>query len=75
MKESKGFGTKVSDFEILDSIKLLGKEGVFAEPAAALSIAGLVKLLDEEAVEKDAKIVLIVTGHGLKDPNALVNNK
>lgn len=75
MKESKGMGVKVSDFEILDSIKLLGKEGIFAEPAAALSIAGLVKLLDEEEIKKDAKIVLVVTGHGLKDPYALVNNK
>lgn len=75
MKESKGMGTKVSDFEILDAIKLLGKEGVFAEPAAALPVAGLVKLLDEEAVEPDDKIVLVVTGHGLKDPYALVNNK
>ena len=72
MRESKGFGVKVNDFEIIDAIKMLGKEGVFAEPAAALPLSGLVKALDEELISRDEKIVLVITGHGLKDPSALV---
>lgn len=71
MRESKGFGVKVSDFEIIDAIKMLGKEGVFAEPAAALPMSGLVKALDEDLISRDDRIVLVITGHGLKDPSAL----
>jgi len=71
MRESRGFGLKVNDFEILDAIKMLGREGVFAEPAAALPMSGLVKALDQELVSRDEKVVLVITGHGLKDPSAL----
>ena len=71
MKESNGFGLKVNDFEILAAIKMLGKEGVFAEPAAALPMSGLIKALDQESVSRDERIVLVITGHGLKDPSAL----
>jgi len=71
MRESKGFGLKVNDFEILDAIKMLGRDGVFAEPAAALPLSGLVKALDQELISRDEKVVLVITGHGLKDPSAL----
>jgi threonine synthase len=67
MKESRGFGVEVTDHEIIRGIRELGREGVFAEPAAATSIAAL----DKIGAKKDEKIVLVVTGHGLKDPRAL----
>jgi len=69
IKESKGKGVKVNDSEILDALSLLAKtEGIFAEPAAASTIAGLKKLIDLGHVDKNEEIVCIVTGAGLKDP-------
>ena len=41
--------------------------GVFGEPAAAASVPGLKRALEEELVDKNERIVLMVTGHGLKD--------
>lgn len=66
MRDTDGFGTKVTDVEILKAAKLLGREGIFAEPAACASLAGLAR--SKKDVARDDKIVLIVTGHGLKDP-------
>jgi threonine synthase len=74
MRASKGFGLKVDDFGIIDAIKLLGKEGVFAEPAAALPLSGLIKAWDQELISRDDTIVLVITGHGLKDPGALIGH-
>ncbi|MDP2043682.1 MAG: pyridoxal-phosphate dependent enzyme, partial [Candidatus Omnitrophota bacterium] len=75
--ESGGLIDMVSDKEILDAYKLLAeKEGVFVEPASAASIAGLLKLVKKgyfnsrtrEPANRRTKIVCILTGHGLKDP-------
>ncbi|MBO6088351.1 threonine synthase, partial [bacterium] len=41
--------------------------GVFAEPASAASVAGLIKVKDQ--IEEGSKIVCILTGNGLKDPD------
>jgi threonine synthase len=69
IRESKGSGVQVNDSEILDALSLLARtEGIFAEPAAASTIAGLKKLIDLGQVDKDEEIVCIVTGAGLKDP-------
>ena len=58
----------VEEDEILDSIKLLASTtGVFAEPAGAIGVAGLRRLLGEGLVGRDERIVLAVTGSGLKD--------
>ena len=55
---------------------LAEKEGVFAEPASAASVAGLLKLIDQKYFKKVAgekcKIVCILTGHGLKDPERAI---
>lgn len=70
---SKGFAESVSDREITEAQKLLArKEGIFVEPASAASIAGLIKLIDMEIVDRDEKIVCITTGNGLKDPDAAI---
>lgn len=72
LRETKGFAITVSDEEILSAISdLASREGVFAEPAAAASLAGLHKALNTGEVSKDADVVAMVTGHGLKDPGAL----
>jgi threonine synthase len=69
IKESKGEGVKVKDDEVLEAMSVLARmEGIFAEPAAASTIAGLKKLIDQGQVEKSEEVVCVITGAGLKDP-------
>lgn len=69
MMESKGMAVTANYHEILDATRLLAKtEGIFAEPAAASTIAGLRKLVERGDVGRDEEIVCIITGTGLKDP-------
>jgi len=68
VRESGGAYVAVSDEEILDAMRLLGKEGaVFAEPAGAAGFAGLLKLLHQGEVRPEERAVVLVTGNGLKD--------
>ena len=65
---SGGLTVEVSDEEILDTMRYLGKTcGVFGEPAGATGLAGLRRLCREGALPADAEVVSIVTGNGLKD--------
>ena len=62
---SKGFSETVTDSEILRARNLLSrKEGLFAEPAGAVSLAGLLNARNR--IEKGSDVVCLVTGHGLK---------
>lgn len=72
IKESDGIIEKVSDSEIMESYKLIAKEGIFAEPASSASIAGLLKLSKINYLEKGKTAVCILTGHGLKDPDIAI---
>jgi threonine synthase len=73
IKDSKGFAETVSDKEIIEAQRLLaGQEGLFVEPASAASIAGLKKLVAAGKIKSDEKIVCITTGHGLKDPEVIM---
>jgi len=78
--ESNGLIDMVTDSQILKAYKILAeKEGVFAEPASAASIAGLIKLIKNGYFKKihsanKCKIVCILTGHGLKDPEIAIKN-
>lgn len=66
--ESGGMINFVTDDEIVNAYKLIAStEGVFAEPASAASVAGLIKV--KEQVKEGSKIVCILTGNGLKDPD------
>ena len=68
IKESNGIVVNVSDKEIMAAQKLLGRTcGVFGEPAGVTGTAGIKKLCEEGKLPKDAKIVSVVTGNGLKD--------
>ena len=70
IRGSGGDCITVSDAEIVSSQKRLAKrEGLFVEPAAAASFAGLIKLIGKGDIDKDEKIVCVATGHGLKDPD------
>ncbi|GAA3798159.1 threonine synthase [Cellulomonas soli] len=66
---SGGLIEAVTDEEILAAHRVLSaQEGVFVEPASAAGVAGLLRLSDEGRVPSGARIVITVTGHGLKDP-------
>ncbi len=66
---SGGLIESVTDDEILAAHRVLSAEvGVFVEPASAAGVAGLLRLSDEGRVPAGARIVVTVTGHGLKDP-------
>jgi len=63
-----GTGVIVSDDAILDAIALLARtSGVFAEPAGAAALAGLLAARSECLVDADERVVLLVTGSGVKD--------
>lgn len=69
---SQGEFNAVTDEEILHAYRMLGREGVFCEPASAASVAGLLKLKDR--VPEGATIVCVLTGNGLKDPDAAIKH-
>jgi len=73
--ESGGMIAAVSDSEILSAqVTLAGAEGLFAEPASAAPLALLFRLVREGKVAKDAVTVVVLTGSGLKDPDAALKN-
>jgi len=75
LKKSNGIAEDVSDDEILGAQKLLAKtEGIFAEPAAAASIAGLKKLINNGYICSDDRVVCVITGAGLKDVKSALKN-
>jgi threonine synthase len=73
--ESGGLIAAVTDTEILSAqIRLANSEGLFAEPASAAPLALLFRLVQEGKIEKDATTVVVLTGSGLKDPDAALKN-
>ncbi|MCQ9208841.1 MAG: threonine synthase [Omnitrophica bacterium] len=79
--ESGGLIDIVSDQEIISAYKFLAvKEGIFVEPASAASVAGLLKMAKQgffknEILGRQAgeiRIVCVLTGHGLKDPDCAI---
>jgi threonine synthase len=74
VEESNGLIDAVSDEEILQAYKWLAKEeGIFAEPASCASIAGIYKQIQKRLILPGAKIVAVLTGNGLKDPDVAIN--
>lgn len=73
-KESNGKIDEVSDEEILIAYrKLASAEGIFAEPASCASLAGIYKQLRDGEIEQGTRIVAVLTGNGLKDPNTAID--
>ena len=71
VRESGGFSLTVSDERILQAQALLaGWAGIFAEPAAAAAAAALLSDEAHQRLDPGRQIVLLVTGHGLKDIEA-----
>jgi threonine synthase len=69
IRSTGGLAESVTDEEITEAqLDLARMEGIGVEPASAASIAGLKKLVEQGAIERDERIVCITTGHLLKDP-------
>ncbi|MFK4836079.1 threonine synthase [Microbacterium sp. ZW T2_14] len=70
-----GYFGAIDDDRILAAQKLLaGEVGIFVEPASAISVAGLLDRVEAGVVPQGARVVLTVTGHGLKDPHWALRN-
>lgn len=74
VKESNGEFNSVTDEEILSAQYFLSsKGGIFAEPASCAPLAGLVKLKKLGRLPKGIKVVMVLTGNGLKDPDTAMS--
>lgn len=72
IRSSQGTAVALSDHEILEAQTLLGTlAGIYAEPAAASSVAAAWKLCRQGVIGKTDRVVCVVTGHGLKQPSAV----
>ncbi|GFZ87806.1 threonine synthase [Compostibacillus humi] len=72
--ESDGTIDSVTDEEIIHAFKLIAKEeGVFAEPGSCASIAGVMNYAEKGIIEKGSKVVAVLTGNGLKDPQTAID--
>ncbi len=75
VQESNGQFDEVTDEEIVAAYKIIAaKEGVFAEPASCASIAGVYKSIQNGKITKGTKIVAVLTGNGLKDPDTAIQS-
>lgn len=73
LEESGGSIDMVSDGGIVDAYRLLAStEGVFAEPASCISVAGLLRAYAAGKVAPGSRVVCVLTGNGLKDPDVAV---
>ena len=71
-QQSNGRIIAVSDAEILSAQRILASEGVWVEPASAAGLAGLIAETGRGALDASGKkIVVVCTGHGLKDPSVI----
>ena len=69
IQRTQGTCEQVSEVEIAVAKAEIGAEGIGCEPASAVTLAGLRKLVDRDFVKRDETVVLVLTGHALKDPD------
>jgi threonine synthase len=62
----------VPDGEILEAKAVIDASGVGCEPASAASVAGVRRLVEAGVIEREARVVAVLTGHVLKDPGILL---
>lgn len=75
IRSSHGTALAVADAEILEAQSLLGTlAGIFAEPAAAVSLAVARRLRQQGVIKKEDLVVCTITGHGLKQPSTTLSH-
>ena len=73
IRKTGGLAESVTDAEILQMQRdLARKEGIGVEPASAASVAGIRKLVESGMIDRNERIVCVVTGHLLKDPDTVI---
>ncbi len=72
VSESEGVIVTVSDDEIIEAVRLGGRYGLFAEPAAAAALAGVVSAIDSKTIAGDDRVLTMITGSGLKDTRSAI---
>src|SRR5690625_2225433 len=74
--ESKGKIESVTDEEILNAFNLIARtEGIFAEPGSCASIAGVIQQCENGSIKSGTKVVAVLTGNGLKDPETAIDQQ
>jgi threonine synthase len=74
-KSSNGWFDKCTDEEIIAAQRLLAQqEGIYCEPASAISIAGVVRDIRSGRIPAGSRVVCTLTGHGLKDPDTAIKH-
>jgi threonine synthase len=73
IQETGGFCEQVSEAEIALAKADIGQEGIGCEPASAVTLAGLKKLVRQGKVRRDESVVLLLTGHTLKDSEYVID--
>jgi threonine synthase len=72
MIDTRGVVLGVPDGEILEAKAVIDASGVGCEPASAASVAGVRRLVEAGVIEREARVVAVLTGHVLKDPGILL---
>jgi threonine synthase len=73
IQETGGFCEQVTEAEIAIAKAEIGLEGIGCEPASAVTLAGLKKLVRDGRIRADESVVLVLTGHSLKDPDYTID--
>ncbi len=72
---SSGYAASPTDRDIIEAIHLLARtEGIFTEPAGGTTVAGLKNLVESGHIERDERVVIYVTGNGLKAQDTLLKS-
>jgi len=75
VRDSGGWGESATDREIIDAIKLLARtEGIWTEPAGGTTTAVAIKLIESGRIPKNERIVISITGNGLKTLETVQND-
>jgi len=73
VRKTRGWGVSVSDRDILRAVKELAAfEGIFAEPSGAAGLAAVRELFSRGEIDRDDRVVALVTGSGLKEPDRVI---
>jgi threonine synthase len=67
LHEAEGVVVTASDEAILNAMRLSGRQGVYAEPAAAAALAGVIGAIESKTISPNDRVLVMITGSGLKD--------
>ena len=72
IRDANGVIVTASDEAILEAMRLAGRHGVFAEPAAAAALAGVMSAIDTKLISAQERVLTMITGSGLKDTQSAI---